>query len=108
MDKLSYEDVDVSGKRVLIRVDFNVPLKDGVITNTQRIDGAVPTIRAVLERGAKVCVAKEVWLYIQVSLHRTPHHYKPTIPSIYTCTYHTPAIILTLHFSGCDLDEPPG
>lgn len=59
MDKLSYEDVDVSGKRALIRVDFNVPLKDGVITNTQRIDGAVPTIRAVLERGAKVCVAKE-------------------------------------------------
>lgn len=59
MDKLSYEDVDVSDKRVLIRVDFNVPLKDGVITNTQRIDGAVPTIRAVLERGAKVRVAKE-------------------------------------------------
>lgn len=44
----------LSGRRVLIRVDFNVPLKDSVITNTQRIDAALPTIRHALDSGAKV------------------------------------------------------
>merc|ERR1739848_110071 len=53
LNKKSLKDVDVSGKRVLIRVDFNVPMKDGQITNTQRIDGAVPTIKACLDKSAK-------------------------------------------------------
>jgi len=57
--KRKIEDVDVAGRRVFIRVDFNVPQdkKDPtVITNTQRIDGALPTIKGVLDRGAKSVV----------------------------------------------------
>jgi phosphoglycerate kinase len=59
MPKLSINDVDVAGKRVFMRVDFNVPQdkKDPtIITNTQRIDGALPTIKMVLEKGAKSVV----------------------------------------------------
>jgi len=57
--KKSIEDVEISGKRVLIRVDFNVPQdkKDPtIITNTQRIDGAMPTIKYCLDNGAKSVV----------------------------------------------------
>jgi len=57
--KLKINDVDVAGKRVFMRVDFNVPQdkKDPtIITNTQRIDGAIPTIKMVLEKGAKSVV----------------------------------------------------
>lgn len=57
-NKLGYDRVDVEGKRVLIRVDFNVPFKNGAISNAQRIQGAVPTIQHVLDNKAKVgCVA---------------------------------------------------
>ena len=52
--KLSIRDVDLKGKRVVMRVDFNVPMKDGAITNNQRITAAVPTIQFALENGAKV------------------------------------------------------
>jgi len=52
--KLSIRDVDLKGKRVVMRVDFNVPMKDGVITNNQRITAAVPTIQFALDNGAKV------------------------------------------------------
>ncbi|KAJ3474462.1 hypothetical protein NLG97_g9835 [Lecanicillium saksenae] len=51
--KLSITDVDVKGKRVLIRVDFNVPLDGTTITNPQRIVGAIPTIKHALDNGAK-------------------------------------------------------
>jgi len=57
--KKSIEDVEISGERVLIRVDFNVPQdkKDPtIITNTQRIDGAMPTIKYCLDKGAKSVV----------------------------------------------------
>merc|ERR1719217_1968938 len=59
LNKLKVEDVDVSGKRVFMRVDFNVPLDKNdptKITNTQRIDAALPTIKAVLDKGAKSVV----------------------------------------------------
>merc|ERR1719267_523880 len=59
LNKLKVDDVDVKGKRVFIRVDFNVPQdkKDpNVITNTARIDAALPTIKAVLAKGAKSVV----------------------------------------------------
>lgn len=57
--RVSIKDVDVKGKRVLIRVDFNVPQdkKDpSVITNTARIDGAMPTIKYCLDGGAKAVI----------------------------------------------------
>ena len=53
MAKKSIDAVDVSGKRVLIRVDFNVPLEGGKITDDRRIEAALPTIRSVIDRGGK-------------------------------------------------------
>ena len=54
MAKLMITDLDVKGKKVLMRVDFNVPMKDGVITNDNRIVAALPSIKYVLENGGKV------------------------------------------------------
>ncbi len=56
MNKKTVRDIDVKGKRVLMRVDFNVPLKDGVIQDETRIRAALPTIQYVLEQGAKSLV----------------------------------------------------
>jgi len=53
MDKLSIDDLDLKGKRVLIRVDFNVPLDKGRVTDDTRIRASLPSIRRVLERGGK-------------------------------------------------------
>jgi phosphoglycerate kinase len=53
-NKLSISQIDVANKRVLIRVDFNVPMQDGVITNDNRIVAALPTIQHALDRGASV------------------------------------------------------
>jgi len=56
MNKLSIENVDLKGKRVLMRVDFNVPIKDGVITSNQRIVAAVESIKYALDHEAKSIV----------------------------------------------------
>src|SRR5215212_4134464 len=54
MAKKTVADVDVRGKRVLMRVDFNVPLENGRITDDRRIVQAMPTIKSVIERGGRV------------------------------------------------------
>jgi len=60
MSKKTIRDVDISGKRVFIRVDFNVPVKDGKIEDDTRILGALPTISYAIEHGAKVILASHL------------------------------------------------
>ncbi len=60
MNKMSVKDVDVKGKRCLVRCDFNVPMKDGVITDENRIQGALPTIKYLMAQGAKVILCSHM------------------------------------------------
>ena len=54
MNKKSLRDVELAGKRILMRVDFNVPLQEGVISDDTRIQAALPSIRYILEQGASL------------------------------------------------------
>lgn len=60
MNKKTIKDVNVAGKKCLVRVDFNVPMKGGVITDENRINGALPTIKYLMENGAKVILCSHL------------------------------------------------
>ena len=60
-NKKSIEDVEIkAGQKVFVRCDFNVPMKDGVITDENRIDGAIPTIKYLSDKGAKVILCSHM------------------------------------------------
>ena len=60
MELRTIDDLDVSGKRVLVRCDLNVPLKDGAVTDDLRIRSAIPTLETLLERGARIAVCSHL------------------------------------------------
>ena len=60
LKKMSIKDVDVNGKKCLVRVDFNVPMKDGKITDETRINGALPTIQYLIDNNAKVILCSHM------------------------------------------------
>ncbi len=60
LNKKTVEDIQVKGKKVLVRCDFNVPIKDGVITSDKRIVSAIPTVKYLLDNGAKVILCSHM------------------------------------------------
>ena len=61
LNKKSVDDINVAGKKVLVRCDFNVPLKDGQITDENRLVAALPTIKKLISDGGKVILCSPPW-----------------------------------------------
>src|ERR1700737_2910917 len=60
MNKVTINDLDLRGKRVFIRVDFNVPLKDGILTDDTRIRETLPTLRLAIQKGGRLVLASHL------------------------------------------------
>src|SRR6187401_953414 len=60
MNKLSISDIELGGRRVFMRVDFNVPIRDGVISDDARIEASLPSIRYVIEHGGRLILASHL------------------------------------------------
>jgi len=60
LNKKTIDDIEVQGKRVLVRCDFNVPILDGIITDINRLEGAIPTINKLVAEGAKVILCSHM------------------------------------------------
>ena len=60
LNQMTIDNIEAKGKRILVRCDFNVPMKDGVITDDNRITAAVPTIKKLVDDGAKVILCSHM------------------------------------------------
>ena len=108
MQKKSIKEVELSGKTVFIRVDFNVPIKDGVIEDDTRIRGAIPTIKYAIEHGAKVVLATHLGRPLKdkkkaeekgLAFNETKYSLKPVAEKL------SEILDSTVEFEGSDLDS---